>query len=459
MDRTRTRSVGDNGLRFLLVLSLAVVGMVGVVSLPALAMEGAASTDERPADERPTDERPAAWGVEQIHAPTVWDEHGTRGEGVRVAVLDSGIDADHPELDIVGWGDWDSDGNPRDTDPRDYDVQREPSGHGTHVAGIVAGGGASGTHVGVAPDAELLVGAVLTDCGPDGCDARAAQIIAGIEWAVENEADIIVVSAGLVTKDEAFIEPIRNAHDAGTLVVASGGNYGLGTSTAPGNDYDSISVGASDPNGTILDLSGGEVVFTDLEWTDPPEEWPDAYVLPTVAAPGWEIPSTVVGGQYARGTGTSQAAPHVAGGAALVQSATEERLTPEEINGLLVETAAKPDGLSPDQDVRYGHGIINVAAAVEFAVDGTTRTKAEIGAFEPGEQPPERWEFDATLQDGGSEGSEPNRGDGSTADDGEPGTAGDDTEPTDDASVGFGIGGAVLALAVVGYLASRVTRV
>ena len=63
MDRTRTRSVGDNGLRFLLVLSLAVVGMVGVVSLPALAMEGAASTDERPADERPTDDASVGFGI------------------------------------------------------------------------------------------------------------------------------------------------------------------------------------------------------------------------------------------------------------------------------------------------------------------------------------------------------------------------------------------------------------
>ena len=338
--------------------------------LAADSAVGATAADGSTVGAATADDPSYGWGLRAINVPEVWDEHDTRGEGITVAVLDSGIDTDHPELEIEGWGDWDTDGTPRNTEPTDYDVEREPSGHGTHVAGIVAAEDGSNLYLGVSPDVDLLAGAALTDCDASGCDAQAAQIIAGIEWAVENDADVLTISIGLDVKDPAFIEPIRNAQNAGTFVVASAGNDGLGTSTSPGNDYDSVSVGASDTEAGILDMSGGEVIFTDLEWEDPPDDWPEVYVHPTVSAPGEIIASTVVGGQYARGSGTSQAAPHVAGTAALIQSATDEQLTPEEIELVLVETAFKPDEYDEEPDVRYGHGIIDAAAAVDLAVEG-----------------------------------------------------------------------------------------
>ncbi|MFP8955122.1 S8 family serine peptidase [Natrialbaceae archaeon A-CW3] len=375
----------------------------------------------------------ASYGLNQINAPDVWTEYGTRGEGVTVGVLDSGVDPSHPDIEITGWADWDVDGTPRDTEPQDYDVHREPSGHGTHVAGTIVAEDRSGIHLGVAPDVDLLVGAALTDCDASGCDAREAQVLAGLEWAVEQELDVLTISIGLDTKAGQFIEPIRNAEAAGTLVVASVGNEGIGTSSAPGNEYDTVSVGASDVYGEILDMSGGEVVFTDLEWNDPPEDWPDEYVLPTVSAPGWEIPSTVVGGQYSRASGTSFSAPHVAGGAALLQAATDEHLTPAQLEAALIETAGKPDGKNENQDVRYGHGIINVYAAVELVVEGDLEVDDDDGV--DGEDGDGGEGGDGTGKDSSSS-DDTDDTDGSSGDDADDtdGSSGDDTEGTDGSS-------------------------
>ncbi|MFP8889695.1 S8 family serine peptidase [Natrialbaceae archaeon A-CW2] len=429
----------------------------------------------------------ASYGLNQINAPDVWTEYGTRGEGITVGVLDSGVDPSHPDIEIAGWADWDVDGTPRDTDPQDYDVQREPSGHGTHVAGTIIAEDRSGIHLGVAPDVDLLVGAALTDCDASGCDAREAQILAGLEWAVEQELDVLTISIGLDTKAGQFIEPIRNAEAAGTLVIASVGNEGLGTSSAPGNEYDTVSVGASDAWGEILDMSGGEVVFTDLEWSDPPEDWPETYVLPTVSAPGWDIPSAVVGGQYSRASGTSFAAPHVAGGAALLQAATDEHLTPAELEAALIETAGKPDGKNENQDVRYGHGIINVYAAVELVAEGDLEVDDGDGDTSGDGDGPDGDSSDAddSSTDDASDTDEPGDGDqehdsdgttddatdgDTTSDDGAGPVADDEREDPsddqgdgtaaleDDESPGFGIGLAIGTLVLVGVLGARKRR-
>ena len=447
----------------------------------------------------------ASWGLTVIDAPTVWQEYDTRGEGVTVAVLDSGVDTTHPEIDIVGWGDWDTDGNVRETEPQDYDLAREPSGHGTHVTGTIIAEDRSGIHLGVAPDADVMAGAALTDCDESGCDATAAQILAGIEWAVENDADVLTISIGLETKDERFIEPIRNAEDAGTVVIASGGNDGFGSSTSPGNDYDSISVGAADTSAEIIDMSGGEIVFSETEWNDPPADWPELYLLPKLAAPGWQIPSTIVSdeGDYSRGTGTSFAAPHVAGSAALIQSATDERLTPEEIETVLIKTAYQPtDDAYPN--IRYGHGIINAADAVELAVDGTydpaniePSVPEDVGEAIPDDQEDEvpdevveepdedevaddetaddeeSTDGETAEEDDGDDGTTDEDGDdgmtddttddGTTDEDGDDGTTDDTTDHgdaqtgADDDGPGFGIGVALLSLIASALVAGRRT--
>lgn len=375
---------------------------------------GASALSSATVGEDEQEEPGVSWGLEVIGAPDVWESLDARGEGITVAVLDSGAEPSHPDVTIDGWGDWDVDGEPRDTDPLDYDVERQPSGHGTHVIGTVNGGTESGIHIGVAPEASVIAGAVLTDCDAGGCDATAAQILAGIEWALEHEADVITASVGLETKDQRFIEPIRRAQSEGTVVVASAGNEGFGSSTSPGNDFDSISVGAADTDGGIVEHSGGELVFPEAEWEDPPADWPELYVNPTLAAPGESIPSAIAtdDGQYSRATGTSFAAPHVAGVVALLQSATADTLTPAEVETILVESAHRPVTTIEYPNVRYGHGIVNAANAAALALDGEYDPDAiEVGVPEGPQEavPPEG----ALPGEGGDEGG---YGDATTVD-------------------------------------------
>jgi serine protease AprX len=117
----------------------------------------------------------------QIRAGTAWETYRTRGEESSIAVLDSGVDGAHPDLDVEKWNDFGDEPAP---EPVAYDD------HGTHVSGTAAGGADGGTHIGVAPDADLYHGAVMTDCDDDGCVGYDRTIIAGIEWAVEEDADV-----------------------------------------------------------------------------------------------------------------------------------------------------------------------------------------------------------------------------------------------------------------------------
>jgi len=220
------------------------------------------------------------YGLEQINAPDVWSEFGTRGQGSRVAVLDTGMNVSHPDLDLRnedpgnstypgGWAEFDSSGDRVvGSEPKDY------GDHGTHVSGTVAGGNASGTAVGVAPETELMHAAVLTDCSNGPCEGTLAQIVGGMQWAVDNNADVISMSLGVDGTFDAFIDPIRNAKNQGTFVVASAGNSGNGTSGSPGNVYDSVSVGASDSNRDIATFSGGEVIENSQDWNSPHSDWP-----------------------------------------------------------------------------------------------------------------------------------------------------------------------------------------
>jgi len=320
------------------------------------------------------------YGLEQINAPEVWSEFGTQGQGSRVAVLDTGIDVDHPDLDLRnedpgnstypgGWAEFDSSGNQvSGSEPQDTDS------HGTHVSGTVAGGDASGTAVGVAPETELMHGLVL----PGGVGTF-AQIVGGMQWAVDNDADVISMSLGSPGFDDAWVEPVRNAEDQGVLVVAAAGNSGEGTSGSPGNIYDSLSVGASDSNRDIAGFSGGEEIVTDDVGGSLPSDWPDEYVVPDVAAPGDSVESTLPDDSYGTLSGTSMATPHVSGTAALMISAAGEDLSPDEIRSTLETTARKPDDWGEpedERDTRYGFGIIDarnatVLVAVESGVNGT----------------------------------------------------------------------------------------
>lgn len=296
------------------------------------------------------------YGLDMLDVPAVWSEFGTRGDGVTVAVLDTGVDGSHPDIRVDGWKDF-AKTDPSDT-PMDYGT------HGTHVAGTVIGGDASGTHIGVAPDAEHIHGAVLTDCDSGQCEGEIGQLLEGMQWAVESEADILSMSLGTESYTPELIDAVRNADSAGTVVVGAVGNSGEGKSGSPANVYEAFAVGAVDSTGSVATFSGGEIIDTDDAWGDhAPASWPEQYIVPDAVAPGVSILSAEPGGDYRRSHGTSMATPHVAGTIALGQAATDREVSVDELRRMLTETARHPGGDS-GQDHRYGYGIIDAHAYV-----------------------------------------------------------------------------------------------
>lgn len=302
--------------------------------------------DSRHETVRLADHDATTYGVKQVDAPRVWDTFGTRGEGVRVVVLDTGVDAHHPDVTLAegGWAEFDENGDRIHSDPFD------PDGHGTHVSGTVAGGSESGVAIGVAPESELYHGKVF-----DG-NGTFAQLLAGMEWAVETNADIVNMSLGADTYEPAFIDPIRSARELGTLFVTSVGNHGEGTSLSPGNVYDNVAVGATDASGDIARFSSGEQIHTPTTWgVNAPDDWPEWYTVPDIAAPGVDVLSAYPTDVYAKLNGTSMAAPHVTGVAALIASVHD--LTAVELESLLSEQTIHPEG--GERDTRWGTGIVN----------------------------------------------------------------------------------------------------
>ena len=323
-----------------------------------------------------SDDSEAIYGLEQISAPDVWETYETMGDGAKVAVLDTGVDPTHPDIEISDdhWAEFDDDGGIVDSDPHDDHY------HGTHVSGTVAGGDASGEYIGVAPNTTLMHGAVIP-----GGSGSTAQVIAGIEWAVEEDADVVTMSLGLEEYIADFIEAHRNAKAAGTTVVASTGNDGDGMSSSPGNTYDEIPVGATNEDKAVASFSGGEEIDTSLAWgSDAPEDWPESYVVPAVAAPGVDIKSAVPDDEYDVLSGTSMAAPHVAGTTALMIAAANKTPASADVQAALESTAWKPADEPEEPDTRYGHGIVDAKAATDrvAAEQGVTGTVTDT-AGEP----------------------------------------------------------------------------
>ncbi|MFG2074309.1 S8 family serine peptidase [Nonomuraea maritima] len=318
------------------------------------------------------------WGLAKIGVDRVRDERGLTGKGVRVAVLDTGIDATHPDLagklatadasdpkHPGGWIEFDPSGMPVASEPHDSAF------HGTHVAGTIAGGDASGTQIGVAPGVELMAGLVIP-----GGTGTLAQVIAGMEWAIApyaadgtpvgKPADVVSMSLGAEGYADEFIEPVRNIIKAGAFPAFAAGNDCVeGESNSPGNVYESVGVGATDVNDDVADFScGSNVQRTD--WFNAPADWPDTYVVPDVSAPGVDVVSTIPGGEYGSLDGTSMATPHVSGTVALMLEARPD-LTVEATEEILAGTSVSDDRYGPRPNRRIGQGRIDAYAAVAEA--------------------------------------------------------------------------------------------
>ncbi|UBU17487.1 S8 family serine peptidase [Nonomuraea gerenzanensis] len=318
------------------------------------------------------------WGVAKIGADRVHSERGLTGEGVRVAVLDTGIDVTHPDLkgklvsaDAAdpkapgGWIEFDAEGKPVASEPHDSAY------HGTHVAGTIAGGDASGTQIGVAPGAELMAGLVIP-----GGRGTLAQVVAGMQWALApygadgtpagEPADVVSMSLGAEGYADELIEPARNIYRAGAFpAFAIGNECSPGGSGSPGNVYEAVAVGATDVNDDVPDFSCGGTVKRG-DWFDAPAEWPDSYVVPDVSAPGVDVLSAMPGGQYASLNGTSMATPHVSGTVALMLEA-RPGLTVAAAEEILAGTAVSDDRYGPRPNPRVGQGRIDAYAAVAEA--------------------------------------------------------------------------------------------
>ncbi|HEY8472602.1 MAG TPA: S8 family serine peptidase [Natronosporangium sp.] len=343
---------------------------------------------------------PYTWGLAKIGVDRVHGELGLRGDGVRVAVLDTGVDITHPDLagKLVstdpadprfpgGWMEFSGTGAPVASEPHDSQT------HGTHVAGTVVGGAASGTQIGVAPAAELMAGLVLP-----GGEGTLAQVIAGMQWAAEpfdvdgnpvgEPADVVNMSLGAVGLHDELIEPTRNLYQAGIFPSFSIGNNCFGGSSGPGNVYEAVGVGATDANDDVPAFSCGQLIQRS-SWDDPPADWPATYVVPDLAAPGVSVMSAYPGGQWRSASGTSMAAPHVAGTVALMIEAAGGDLPVPAALQLLQDTSYFDERHGAERpNPRLGYGRIDAYRAVtEVAFDSGvtgTVTDAATGAPVPG---------------------------------------------------------------------------
>ena len=254
------------------------------------------------------------------------------GDGINVSILDTGIDYNHSDLadnyKVFGY-----DFVNGDTDPTD------DNGHGTHCAGIIAAVDNDIGVIGVAPEADLYAVKVLDSSG----SGYVSDVIAGIEWSVNNSMDIISMSLGLDSDSTDLRNACDYAYNAGLLLVAAAGNEGSGSDTVtyPAK-YDSvIAVAATDSSDNRTSSSS----------TGPAVE---------LAAPGKEINSTWSDGGYKKASGTSMACPHVTGTAALVWKAFPH-YNNTQVRQHLQETAE--DLGDSGMDKWYGYGLVDAENA------------------------------------------------------------------------------------------------
>ena len=258
------------------------------------------------------------WGVSRVKAPAVWER--SAGAGVKVGVIDTGIDYTHPALKANykgGTNTATTGGDPKDD-----------NGHGTHVAGTIAAAGDD--IVGVAPQAGLYAIKVLNENGY----GTTASIVDGLSWCVENRMDIVNMSLR-GPASEVLEKAVKAAVAAGVTIVAASGNFPDASVSAPARYPEVIAVSASTSQDGLAGFAstGPEVDFI---------------------APGDDIASTWTGGGTAVISGTSMAAPHVAGLAALARGLGADG--PDAIRAMLQRSATPLKDLTPEQQ---GAGMID----------------------------------------------------------------------------------------------------
>ena len=295
------------------------------------------------------------WGIKKIFANTAWD-FTLGSHNITVAVLDTGIDYTHDDLTANMWKDgsghygydfWNDDSDPMDDNINGYEggvwMSNVNIFHGTHVAGVV--GAVTNNVIGIAGVAQckMMTVKVMNDSG-EGTDATVAQ---GIIWATDQGAQIITMSLGVDSQTLALTNAVKYASNHGVLLVAAAGNEGLSSVSFPAAYSQVIAVGASDKLDHRASFSNYGAALE-------------------LMAPGVQIWSTMQGDRYQELSGTSTAAPFVAGVAVLMLS-VNPALTSTQIRAVLNDTAQ--DIGASGWDSATGWGIIDAHASVQ-AVSG-----------------------------------------------------------------------------------------
>ena len=294
---------------------------------------------KKPKKEEPQPEQTIPWGVIRIDANEVWGSN--TGQGIKVAIIDSGIDEDH--LDLAG----NIKGGINTINPnKKWD---DDYGHGTHVAGTVAALNNEIGVVGVAPDAHLYAVKVLNRRGI----GFLSDVIKGLQWSIDNGMQVANMSLGTSDHNKSYHDAIIAAYNAGITIVAAAGNDGEtdGKIYYPAKYLETIAVSATNSNNELAYFSsyGPEI---------------------NLAAPGQGINSTWKGGYYHIGSGTSMAVPHVVGVAALILADSDLKCdtdndgdcSPFEVQKRLEETAEWLD-LSDNEQNKQGAGLVDAEAA------------------------------------------------------------------------------------------------
>jgi subtilisin family serine protease len=283
---------------------------------------------------KPQPAQTLTWNIDRVDAEISWGI--STGDPVKVGVIDTGIDLNHPDLKANIKGGYNAI-NPL----KSYN---DDNGHGTHVAGIIAALNNNIGVVGVGPKIDLYAIKVLNASG----SGYLSDVIEGLDWAVANGMQVVNMSLGTSQDVQSFHDAILNAYNAGVVIVAAAGNSG-GAVSYPAAYPEVIAVSATDQNNQIA-------------------SWSSRGPAVDLAAPGVSIYSTYKGKSYSTLSGTSMAAPHVTGAAALIIDTKKCDLnldnvcTPSEVQQRLEQTAI--DLGTPGKDNLYGSGLVNVYQAL-----------------------------------------------------------------------------------------------
>jgi subtilisin family serine protease len=344
---------------------LWIVNAIAVTATPAVISELAVHQDVReirpdlvvpaPQTAAAATSAPAETNVALINASALWDL-GYRGQGIVVANMDTGVDVTHPDLAGRWRGGTNSWYDPNGEHPA---TPTDVSGHGTWTMGVMVGGDAGGSSVGVAPEATWIAVKIFNDRGT----ATSTGIHQGFQWLLDPDGNPATADAPDVVNSSwamsasgcvlDFQPDLASLRAAGILPVFAAGNYGplSGTSSSPANNPEAFAVGATDDADVLYPYSS---------------RGPSACgqpVYPQLVAPGVGIHTTDLYGLYADPTGTSVAAPHVAGALALLLQAFPG-LSADRQAAALESSAADLGAVGADNS--YGHGRLDALAAYQW---------------------------------------------------------------------------------------------